>query len=206
VADSYNSTIRKLAPDGANWVVSTIAGTPYVYGYADGTNNSSSFNVPNGIAADVFGNLYVADSLKNIVRQISPVGANWVVTTIGGSATNSSGYADGTNNAARFYTPWGIAADDAGNVFVTEYNNHTVRRGTLPALPVIRTTGRSGANITFTWTSISGRTYQVLYRTNLTQTGWSNLGGTVLATNTTMTTSDSIVSTARRYYRVALLP
>ena len=209
VADSYNSTIRKVTPVGTNWVVSTIAGTPYGYNYADGTNGAASFYLPDGIAVDNSGNLYVADSHYNIIRQIAPIGTNWVVTTIGGSAINPAGSTDGTNSAARFNAPWGIAADSAGNVFLTDLNNQTIRRGTLPvapSAPVITSVGHSGANMTFTWSVLTGRTYQVVYRTNLTQANWSNLGGSILAINTTMTNFDSIGPGSRRFYRVALLP
>jgi hypothetical protein len=209
VVDSWNCTVRKLTPIGTNWVVTTIAGSYNSAGYADGTNGAASFYLPNGVALDGFGNLYVADSYKNIVRQITRAGTNWVVTTIGGSATNTAGFADGTNNVARFNKPWGIAADNSGHVFLTDYDSFTVRRGTLavatPA-PVIQTVGWLGGNITFTWSAVVGRSYQVVYRTNLSQTTWSNLTGTIVATNATMTTSDTIGSALRRFYRVALLP
>jgi hypothetical protein len=209
VVDSYNGTLRKITPYGTNWVVSTIAGNHIVSGYADGTNAAASFSLPNGLALDGIGNLYVADGFYNIIRQVSPVGTNWVVTTIGGSATNSAGSADGTNSAARFKRPWGIASDGSGNLYVTDYNNYTVRRGVVPvppSAPIIKTVGRSGANINFTWSAVTGRTYQVLYRTNLAQTVWSNLGSSVVANYTTMTNADSTGSGPRRFYRVALLP
>ena len=209
VADSYNSTLRKITPYGTNWVVSTIAGTAYNWGHADGTNNAASFSTPDGVALDGAGNLYVADNYNDTIRLVSPLGTNWVVSTIGGSATDPAGSADGTNSVARFNKPWGIAADASGNLYVTDYNNHTLRRGTLPVAPpapVIQSIGQSGGNVTFTWSAIIGRTYQVGFRTNLTQTAWSNLADTVVATNAIMTTHDSPAPAPRRFYRVALLP
>jgi len=196
-------------PVGTNWVVKTIAGDYNNPGGLDGTNTAASFLLPDGIAIDSDGNLYVADNYNNTIRYIRPSGTNWIVTTIGGSATNAAGFGDGTNNVARFKQPWGIVADSSGNLFVTDWGNNTIRRGTLAAAvpaPVIGTVWRSGGNISFTWSAVTGRTYQVVYRTNLAQTVWSNLGSTVLATNSSMTTSDATSPGPRRFYRVALLP
>ena len=47
------------------------------------------------------------------------MGTNWVVTTIAGLAGNIGG-ADGTNNAARFYAPSGVAVDSGGNLYVAD--------------------------------------------------------------------------------------
>ena len=209
VADSYNCTIRKLTPVGTNWVVTTIAGTAYGFGSNDGINGAAQFYLPDGLAVDRGGNVYVADYYNNTLRIVSPVGTNWVVGTIGGSASNPAGSADGTNNIARFNQPWGIAVNNSGNLFLTDSANHTIRRGTLPAAvspPVIQTVGQGGGKITFTWSAVVGRIYQVGYRTNLAQSDWISLGGTVTATNATMTTFDTIGPVARHFYRVALLP
>jgi len=77
--------------------------------------------------------------------------------------------------------------------------------GALP--PVIQSVTRTGGGIiTFTWSAVAGRTYQVQYSTNLTQGAWNNLGSAIPATNGIATTSDTIGPDARRFYRVALLP
>jgi hypothetical protein len=77
--------------------------------------------------------------------------------------------------------------------------------GALP--PVIQAVTRAGnGGISFTWSTVAGRTYQVQYSTNLTQTAWSNLSSAIPATNGTLTASDTIGPDTRRFYRVALLP
>jgi len=77
--------------------------------------------------------------------------------------------------------------------------------GALP--PVIQSVTRTGGGIiTFTWSAVAGRTYQVQYSTNLTQGTWNNLGSAIPATNGIVTTSDTIGPDAQRFYRVALLP
>jgi sugar lactone lactonase YvrE len=127
VADAGNQTIRKLTPSGTNWVVTTIAGTPYNFGSLDGTNQVAQFFGPSGIAVDGAGNLYVADNINSTIRKITPVGTNWVVTTIAGAAQNY-GSADGINQAAQFNYPYGIAADQAGNLYVADTYNNTIRK------------------------------------------------------------------------------
>lgn len=127
VADSYNGTIRKIAPVGTNWVVTTLAGMATTNGYADGTNHGALFNLPFSLVLDTNGNIYVADFGNNAIRKITPVGTNWVVTTIAGLGT-ASGSADGTNNKARFLMPQGIAIDAAGSLYVTDGGNNTIRK------------------------------------------------------------------------------
>ncbi|HZX27961.1 MAG TPA: gluconolaconase, partial [Telluria sp.] len=106
VADTFNSTIRKITPSGT---VSTLAGKAGVEDSADGTGGAAHFNRPYGIAADARGNLYVADTYNHTVRRITAAG---VVTTIAGAA-GVPGSADGTGTAARFAYPGAIAVDRA---------------------------------------------------------------------------------------------
>lgn len=127
IADSRNHTIRKITPDGANWVVTTIAGWPQTNGFRDGTNRVARFNQPLGIAADKAGTLYVADTSNETIRQVKPLGTNWIVKTIAGSPLQW-GRTDGILAGARFHQPAGIAIDSAGNVYVTDNFNSTIRQ------------------------------------------------------------------------------
>ncbi len=119
VADRSNNMIRKISPAG---VVTTLAGSGAT-GSADGTGSAASFNTPVGMAVDGNGNVYVAETVGNVVRKISPAG---VVTTLAGSG--ASGYADGTGSAASFHTPAGLAVDAAGNLYLADSGNHMIRR------------------------------------------------------------------------------
>jgi sugar lactone lactonase YvrE len=137
VADTYNCTIRMVTSGG---VVTTLAGNPGQVGYADGTNNSAQFNFPLGLAVDRAGNIYVADSANNTIRMVTSAG---VVTTLAGSPVQLSGSADGTNSTARFYYPSSVAVDAAGDIYVADLDNDTIRQVTS-AGAVTTLAGRAG--------------------------------------------------------------
>ena len=121
VADSGNHTIRKITSTG---VVNTFAGSPGLTGWANGTSTAARFNQPQGLAIDSSGNVYVADYGNHIIRKITSAGS---VTTLAGTA-GSAGSTNGNGAAARFNFPFGIAVDASGNVFVSDWGNHTIRK------------------------------------------------------------------------------
>jgi sugar lactone lactonase YvrE len=129
-ADAGNSRIRKVTPAG---IISTVAGT----GISMGASTPSGFSGDGGpavnaelgnglgVAADSFGNVYIADSSNQRVRKVTPDG---VIRTIAGN-----GYAgfsgDGADPlSAQLNFPSGVAADAIGNVFVADSNNNRIRK------------------------------------------------------------------------------
>jgi hypothetical protein len=121
VADQNNHRIRMITSAG---VVTTLAGGGSVGSYADGTGTSARFLRPIGVTLDVSGNVYVADEGNHRIRKITSGG---VVTTLAGGGSEGS-YADGTGANARFLSPVGVALDVSGNVYVTDYYNHRIRK------------------------------------------------------------------------------
>lgn len=118
-------------------VVTTMAGSGS-QGSVNATGTSASFNSPSGTCVDVAGNVYVADYANNLIRKITPAG---VVTTLAGSGAQGS--TDATGTAASFFNPFGVAVDGTGNVFVTDQDNHLIRKIT-PAGVVTTFAGQVG--------------------------------------------------------------
>jgi len=121
VTDTGNQNIRKITAGGT---VTTLAGTLGVPGSLDGTGLAAQFNLPEGIAVDTAGNVYVSDTNNHTIRLISPAG---LVTTLAGAA-GQPGSGDGVGAAARFNDPAGLAIDAAGNLYVADFGNSTIRK------------------------------------------------------------------------------
>src|SRR5262249_4899654 len=128
VADTDNHIIRKVSPVGTDWVVTTIAGLGHVEGPSDGLGYAARFRWPSGITVDSSGIVYVADYNNSSIRKLTRSGGSlYQVTTIAGTFTNP-GRLDGTGTNALFFWPTGIAVDGEGSIFVAEYYNNTIRK------------------------------------------------------------------------------
>ena len=138
VADTGNNTIRKVTAAG---VVTTLAGTSGQKGSVDGTGSAARFTLPYGLAADVSGDLYVADTYNSTIRKVTPGG---VVTTLSGTAGQSSS-ADGVGTAAGFASPHGLTVDGTGNLYVADTNNDLIRKVT-PGGRVTTLAGTAGSS------------------------------------------------------------
>ena len=134
VADG--STVRRVSSTGA---VVTVAGSPLQSGSADGTAGAARFNQPSGVAVDAGGNVFVVDKANNTIRRITSAG---VVTTFAGTA-GVVGAADGNGAVASFRAPSGLTIDTAGNLYVADSGNHTIRRIT-PTGDVTTVAGTAG--------------------------------------------------------------
>jgi len=136
VADAANHTIRKITPAGA---VTTLAGLAGTSGGADGPGSMARFQFPADLIVDTAGNLFVADTDNHAIRKVTPAG---VVATVAG-LVGTSGNADGTGTAARFFYPTGVTVDASGNVYVADTNNHTIRECVPLAVPTVTTQPQS---------------------------------------------------------------
>jgi sugar lactone lactonase YvrE len=118
-------------------VVTTIAGNA-TSGSINGTGTNARFYQPYGVALDSTGTVYVADTMNNLIRKITPEG---VVTTLAGRT--GGGFFDGTGTNALFSQPLGIIVDSAGNVYIGDLINNCIRKIT-PAGVVTTLAGRGG--------------------------------------------------------------
>lgn len=135
IGDFGNSTLRIVI----GTQVSTLAGSPGVFAFADGTGSAARFAGNGGLAFDRAGNLYVSDWDNHVIRRITPAG---VVSTVAGSP-GLVGSADGTGAQARFRNPNGLAIDAQDNLYVVDWGNHTLRKIT-PAGEVSTFAGTAG--------------------------------------------------------------
>ncbi|HVL90861.1 MAG TPA: hypothetical protein VM841_11580 [Actinomycetota bacterium] len=119
VADAGANRIRKVAKDGT---VTTIAGSGEE-GAANGAATDATFRGPRGVAIGVDGTIYVADTGNHLIRTIGP---NGTVATLAGSP-GKKGLKNAPGAGALFNAPIGIGIGPDGTLFVTEFDNHTIR-------------------------------------------------------------------------------
>ena len=123
IADSENNRIRKVSTNG---IISTVAGN----GTADfsgdgGLATDASLYVPQGVAVDAQGNIYIADLLNLRVRKVA---TNGIINTVAGNG--STGF-NGDNQAAisaSLDIPQNITVDAQNNLFIADILNQRVRK------------------------------------------------------------------------------
>ncbi|MFD8695475.1 NHL repeat-containing protein [Kitasatospora purpeofusca] len=128
IADRYNYRVRKVTPDGT---ITTVAGTG-TRGF-DGDGGPAvraALNLPQSVALDRAGNLYLADYGNKRVRRVTPDGR---ITTVAGDGTEGSRGDSGPATSAQLNQPLGIAVDAHGDVHLADYGNHRIRRLRFPA-------------------------------------------------------------------------
>jgi alpha-tubulin suppressor-like RCC1 family protein len=125
------------------------------------------------------------------------------------NGTNLTDNARITGSHENALTIANLSASDAGNYQAVITNNYGSAASAVAALttsgPVFEAVTVSGGTITLTWTATAGSTYQPQYKTNLTQTNWTNLGAPISATNNIVTASDVAPADRYRFYRVVLM-
>ncbi|MBI4560082.1 MAG: hypothetical protein HY706_21015, partial [Candidatus Hydrogenedentes bacterium] len=190
-----NYTIRKVT---ATRVVTTLAGLAGRVGSVDGTGIAARFIYPLGVAVDSPGNVYLADTGNRTKRKVTPAGA---VTTLAG-LVGSYGSEDGTGSAARFSCASGVAVDSAGNVYVADTDNNTIRKGN-PALIILKS-GFDGPKFVLDLTGPVGRLVVVEASTDLViwLPIWTNTFAGVLS----FSDPESGVSSKRFYRAISPVP
>lgn len=149
VADTYNLTIRKVVI--ASGAVTTLAGSAGAWGSSDGTGAAARFANPYGMTI-IGTKLYVADSNNQIIRNIAI--ESGTVTTLAGAGPGGS--SDGTGASARFFFPSGITTDGT-NIYVTDSNNHLIRKVVIATGAVTTLAGSPGTSGSFDGTGVAAR-------------------------------------------------
>jgi len=114
-------------------IISTIAGNN-VFGYSGngGPATAAELDVPTGVAFDANGNMYIADLYNNVVRKVTTSGT---IFTIAGNGYGAGAYGKGGYSGdggpafnAELNTPFAVAVDDTGNVYIADAYNNVIRK------------------------------------------------------------------------------
>ncbi|HLI82468.1 MAG TPA: hypothetical protein VKV17_01050 [Bryobacteraceae bacterium] len=143
LSDTDNHLVRKIDTAGN---ISTVAGTCSAgYSGDGGPATSAQLNQPYGVAVDKAGNVYVADYGNNRVRKIA---TNGIITTVAGNGQALEGADGGAAANTPLLTPRNIAVDSAGNLYISEFQGHCVKRvapaGTISTVAGIGIEGYAG--------------------------------------------------------------
>jgi uncharacterized repeat protein (TIGR02543 family) len=141
IADTGNNLIRKITTDGN---IATVAGTTGS-GYTGdgGPALSATLRNPTGVAVDTFGNIFIADTRNNVVRE---VGADGIISTVAG--TGSPGYNGDGSPATSFQLnqPSAVAIGPSCSVLVADVANQRIRQ-VFPAVAYTITTNPPGLSV-----------------------------------------------------------
>jgi sugar lactone lactonase YvrE len=124
IADSGNARVRMISPAG---IITTVAGNGTCCGFSGdgGPATSAQLAWPKDLALDGSGNLFIADTVNNRVRVVSPAG---IITTVAGKGDASYAGDGGPAISAMLNQPSGVATDNGGNLYIADTNNFRVRK------------------------------------------------------------------------------
>ena len=139
IADSGNSRVRKVTPDGT---ITTIAGNGVpAEGGDGGPATSASLYYPEDAVADSAGNVYIADGDGNTIRMVS---ADGIITTVAGNGQAGFSGDGGRATNAALNNPTSVAVDGSGNLYIGDTNNNAVRKVANGIITTIAGTGARG--------------------------------------------------------------
>ena len=123
IADTRNDKIRRVDTMG---IITTVAGTGAGGYFGDGGLATNAWVYrPRGVAVDSSGNIYIADTLNDRVRQVDTMG---IITTVAGTGESGYGGDGGLATAAVLYFPTRVVVDSSGKLYIADTNNSRIRR------------------------------------------------------------------------------
>ena len=123
IADGGNSRARKVSQSG---IITTVAGNGLFRFAGDGgPASTAALNIPQGVALDAGGNLYIADYYNNRIRKVSP---SRVISTVAGNGIRGFAGDGGPATSASLHHPFGVAFDSLGNLYISDSDNRRIRK------------------------------------------------------------------------------
>ncbi len=125
IADTYNHSIRKVT--ASTGFIKTVAGTGATGFSGDGgAATSAALDIPSGVAADSYGDIFIADTGNHAIRMVTPDG---LIHTIAGQGGMPGFSGDGGSaTSASLNSPSGMVLDGAGDLYFADTGNNRVRR------------------------------------------------------------------------------
>jgi hypothetical protein len=139
IADSGNGRIRKVS----NGVITTVAGNgALALGFSgdNGPATSAELYVPEGVALDTAGNLYIADAGSNLILKVS----NGIITTVTRNGAAGFGGDNGPATSAYLNEPAAVAVDSAGNLYIADSGNNRIRKVSNGVITTVAGNGAAG--------------------------------------------------------------
>lgn len=126
-------------------IITTVAGSGECgYRGDGGPATEAALYEPYAVDVDDDGNIFIADTHNHRIRK---VGTDGIITTIAGNGEIDFAGDGGRAVAASLDTPFGVAVDDAGNIYIADTHNHAVRVvDTSGDIVTIAGTGRQGGS------------------------------------------------------------
>jgi sugar lactone lactonase YvrE len=122
IADMQNNRIRKVSTNG---IITTIAGNgSNGYSGDGGAATNAMLDEPESVAVDGFGNLFIADFLNRVIREVF---TNGIICTVAGNGANGYFGDGGLAISAKMSNPTGVAVDGFGNLFIADFFNGVIR-------------------------------------------------------------------------------
>ncbi len=124
IADWWNSAVREVNP--STGIITTVAGGRALgYSGDGGPASVAELGNPTDVAVDKSGDLFIAESANNVVREVNAQTGD--ITTIAGNGTAGDTGDSGPATAAELTDPGAVAVDDSGDLYVVDSGNNTVR-------------------------------------------------------------------------------
>jgi hypothetical protein len=172
IADSYNGRVREVS----GGIITTVAGggsNAGNDGFGDGgAATAASLSYPTGVAVDASGNLFIADTGNERIREVS----GGIITTVAGGGSDTVRLGDGGPATAAYLSqPQGVAVDAAGDIFIADSSDYRVREVIAATGNIVTVAGTGDSDYTYNGDGIPAGTANLWYPTGVAVDAAGNL-------------------------------